>query len=160
MAEKELDELVRQLREASPDFHRIWAVMTRNAADTVEIRHVPPSPQLDGLRSRADFTAYVEEEARVFPRSFADCTIHLDVERVGSSIIWNPLSFSGSLLGSDRHVEIRFRVELHFADGKLYRVDGSPTAENVKADIIEWLKSVERVGGFNPPPPLPSQANS
>ena len=149
-----LDELVRRLRGAGGDFSQIWNAVAAEAAGIVEIRHVPPSPALDGLRTREDFLGYVEEEARVFPRSFQDCSIGLEVQRAGSTVVWNPLSFSGRLVDSGRQASIRFRVVLHFADGKLCRVDGSPTADNAKADIIAWLKAVESIGGFNPPPPM------
>lgn len=154
MTAEELDTLIRGFADAGSDFRRIWNVAAARAADIVEIRHVPPSPQLDGFRSKADFIAYVEEEARVLPRAFEPCTIRLDVERTPSGLVWNPLSLSGPLIGSGRIVDIRFRVQLHFAGGKLVRVDGSPTPETPKADIIDWLKSIERVGGFNPPPAM------
>lgn len=149
-----LDDVMRRLREAGGDFAQIWNAVAAEAADIVEIRHVPPSPALDGLRTREDFLGYVEEEAHVFPRSFEDCSIGLEVERAGSTVVWNPLSFSGRLVDSGRQVSIRFRVVLHFADGRLCCVDGSPTADNAKADIVAWLKAVESIGGFNPPPAM------
>lgn len=152
MTEQQLHRLIDEFSDAGSDFSRIWSVVSGKAADIVEIRHFPPSPQLDGWRSRSDFIAYVEEEARVFPRAFADFHIDLSAEQAGDRIIWNPLSLSGALIGSGRVVDIRFRVELQFADGKLVRVLGSPTSENSKADIVDWLKSVELAGGFNPPP--------
>lgn len=154
MSSDALDQLVTRLEAAGTDFGRIWGCVSPLAADIVEIRHVPPSPVLDGLRNRTDFVRYVEEEARVFPRSFRECRLGLKVERHGNTVIWNPLSFSGPLATNGREVTIRFRVELQFEDNRLHRINGSPTPENSKSEIIEWLQSVDSIGGFNPPAPM------
>ena len=151
-----LERVAREMRSRSGDFAGLWAIAANHAADMVEIRHVPPLPELDGFRTREGFTGYVMEEARVFPQSFLQCAVAPAVEVEEGMIVWNPLSLSGPLKGSGRHVDIRFRVELHFHEATLVRVVGMQTGETAKADIIDWLWAVESIGGFNPPAALPA----
>lgn len=144
------------IRQAPNSFADVWAVVSEHAAGMVEIRHVPPIHELDGFRSRDDFIRYVAEEATVFPRSFAECTVAVNVQVERDRLCWDPLSLSGRLKGSGHHVDIQFRVELHFENGLLVKVVGQQTGATPKTDIIEWLKAIESVGGFNPPRALPA----
>lgn len=137
-----LERVAREMRSQSGDFAGLWAIAAHHAADVVEIRHGPSLPELDGFRTREGFTGYVMEEARVFPQSFLQCMLAPTVEVGDGMIVWNPLSLSGPLKESGRHVDIRFRVELHFDAAKLVRVVGMQTGETAKADIID--RSEER----------------
>lgn len=145
------------IRSVPNDFAGIWSLVSEHAADIVEIRHIPPIPELDGFRTRDSFVGYVIEEGNIFPRAFVDCTVTASVEHEGSKLVWNPLSLSGHLRGSGRHVDIQFLVELHFESGKLTRVVGRQSGATPKADIVEWLRAVQSAGGFNPPMPLPAR---
>ena len=153
-----LEHLAQEMRNRTGDFAALWSVAADHAGEVVEISHTPPMPALDGFRTRADFTGYVMEEARIFPQSFVHCAVAATIGVEHGAIVWNPLSLSGTLRGSGRPVDIRFRVELHFHDRKLVRVVGMQTGATPKADIIDWLRAVEDVGGFNPPPALPAMS--
>jgi hypothetical protein len=152
-----LDRLRRECEAANGNFAQLWAVMTPLAAEWVEIRHEPPQPDLDGWRRRADFTAYVEHEAATFTKAFRDPSIGAEVRIEEGTLVWGPLRLTGEPLLSGERVEIRYRVEMHFADGELVRVVGVPDPRNVKSDVIAWLKSVAAVGGFNPPAAQPQR---
>lgn len=151
--EADLVAIVRDLSRAGSDFGAIWATMTPSAGEHVEIRHQPPSPEFDGWRSRADFFAYAEEEARIFPKAFESFQVAVSPRVDGETVIWDPLSLSGVPLGAGRRVDIRFRVIFTFESSRLVRVEGAPTPDTPKADIVAWLRAVAEVGGFHPPAP-------
>lgn len=163
MKADELQAIAAELRGAANDFTRFMSLVGSRSGEWIEMRHFPAIEELDGWRARDDFVAYLMREADFFPRTFESVTVRASPVAAGDHIVVEPLSFSGKLLGEDRHVDIRYRLTLHYdGGGRVSRITGALAPDNNREDVIAWLKVIERLGGLGQtrarqtPPAMPA----
>lgn len=148
MPPADLQAIVRRLHDARHDLGRFMAVIGGLGGDWIEMRHTPANAELDGWRSREDFAGYMRREADFFPQTFESIGVDAICAVEGDCIAIDPLSLSGRLAGSDRHVNVRYRLTLHFSGDRLSKITGMLTPDNVRDDVIAWLKVIQRLGGL------------
>jgi hypothetical protein len=149
MQAHEPETIAAELRSAANDLTRFMSVIGRRSGEWVEMRHFPPIDELDGWRRRDDFVAYLMREAEFFPRTFESVKVSAAPFAAADHVVIDPLSFSGTLLGQDRVVDIRYRLTLHYdAQGRLSKITGALTPENKRDDVIAWLKVIDQLGGL------------
>jgi hypothetical protein len=149
MPHDELMQIADELAGASNDLTEFMTRVGRRSGEWVEMRHFPAIEELDGWRPRDDFVAYLMREAEFFPRTFDSITVKAVPFAADDHVVVEPLSFSGPLLGQGRHVDIRYRLTLHYdAAGRVAKITGALMPQNNRDDVIAWLKVIERLGGL------------
>ena len=145
--------LARELEEAAAQGFDAWnQALADHLDDSVEIRHAPPAPDLDGRRSRVAAIAYLRAEAEAFPRAFTQFELRVGLVVSDEDSISGNLWYRG-VLGPPQPVPVSvgFGVELGLSGGRINLLAGSPLAETSRRDLVAWLKAVEAAGGFHPP---------
>jgi ketosteroid isomerase-like protein len=128
------------------------AIIARLAPD-VEIRHLPPVAELDGVRSSSDAAGYLREELVAFPRAFHQLDVTLSPAVIeGTTVSVEQIHWTGTLRydGSPR-VDVGFRLDLETRDGRITALVGAPLPGNDRDHFISWLKATADAGGFRPP---------
>jgi hypothetical protein len=146
-----------EINAAGDDLTRVMALIGSRAGPWVEMRHVPAIDELDGWRPRANLIAYLMREALFFPQTFEAMVAHASAHVADGEVVVEPLSLRGTLLGEHRLVDIRYRITLRYdGQGRLCRITGALTPDNVRQDVITWLRVIDRLGGLGQTPAFPA----
>jgi hypothetical protein len=128
------------------------AIIARLAPE-VEIRHLPPVAELDGVRSSSDTAGYLREELVAFPRAFHQFDVTLSPAVIeGTTVSVKQIHWTGTLRhdGSPR-VDVGFRLDLETRNGRIAALVGAQLPGNDRGHFISWLKATADAGGFRPP---------
>ena len=143
-----IEDIATQLLAVRYDLTKFMSLISSLSAEWVEMRHSPPIEELDGFRTRDDFVAYMMHEAEFFPKTFNAIKVNATTRVEEDYIAIEPLSFSGTLVGQERHVDIRYRLTLHFESGQVRKITGQLLRENIRDDVIAWMKVIDSLGGL------------
>jgi hypothetical protein len=150
--------LAEALRRARADgVGPVYEIIIAGLADTVEFRHEPPVPVLDGLRSRADSADYLRLELVAFPRAFGPGWAVTFSEPVteGAWVRLPEVRWSGPLVADGRRVDVRMGLGLQVSAKGIVVIFGTTLSTTTRDDLVAWLKAVAATGGFRPAPGTP-----